>query len=209
MLGSAHGAMRLPPSLVGPDHCRRHRAPLCRVSALELLRLWTTSPGARALGTSLSSTIGLPMCLKSSYLKRGLLKGGTCGWGSAVFGRELLEIDMGMWFSYTLLWPHRHLVVHATVTSARTNTNVPHVGARLPLPGSLALGALCGFYADLRIFAMLGTPSVQFVHDYYLFALGDGGRLVPMAAELVYRLAILVTARRFLRRYMYTMKTLV
>jgi hypothetical protein len=35
--------------------------------------------------------------------------------------------------------PHRHLVVDVTVTRARTNTNVPRIGARLPLPGSLAL----------------------------------------------------------------------
>jgi hypothetical protein len=34
--------------------------------------------------------------LKSSCLKRGLLRGGTCGLRSAVFGRELLEIVMGM-----------------------------------------------------------------------------------------------------------------
>jgi hypothetical protein len=31
-------------------------------------------------------------------LKRGLLRGGICGWRSAVFGRELLEIAMRMWF---------------------------------------------------------------------------------------------------------------
>ena len=33
-------------------------------------------PGARALGTSFSSTIGLSTCLRSSCLKRGLLRGG-------------------------------------------------------------------------------------------------------------------------------------
>jgi hypothetical protein len=37
--------------------------------------------------------------------------------------------------------PHRHLFVDVTVTNACTNTNVPRIGARLPLPGSLALGA--------------------------------------------------------------------
>jgi hypothetical protein len=37
-------------------------------------------------------------CLKSSSLKRKLLRGGTCGWSSAVFGRELLEIVMGTRF---------------------------------------------------------------------------------------------------------------
>jgi hypothetical protein len=40
--------------------------------------------------------------------------------------------------------PHRHVVVDVTVTSARTSINVPRVGARLPLPGSLALGAQYG-----------------------------------------------------------------
>jgi hypothetical protein len=57
-------------------------------------------PGTRALGTSFNSTIGLSTCLKSSCLKRGLQRGGTCGWRSTVFGRELLEIDMGMWFGW-------------------------------------------------------------------------------------------------------------
>jgi hypothetical protein len=52
--------------------------------------------------------------------------------------------------------------------------------------------------ADLRTSAfLLGTPSVQSIHDYYPFAMENGGRLAPMAAELVYRLAILVAARRF------------
>jgi hypothetical protein len=94
--------------------------------------------------------------------------------------------------------PHRHLVFYVTVTSARTNTNVPRIGARLPLLGSLAFGAQHGkLDADLRTSALLGMPSVQSVHDYYPFALEDGGRLAPMAAELVDRLAILVAIRRF------------
>jgi hypothetical protein len=42
-----------------------------------------------------------------------------------------------------------------------------------------------------------GTPSVQSVHDYYPFAREDSGRLAPMAAELVDRLATLVAIRRF------------
>jgi hypothetical protein len=42
--------------------------------------------------------------------------------------------------------PHRHLVdvchlVDVTVTSARTNTNVPHIGVRPPFPRNRALGA--------------------------------------------------------------------
>jgi hypothetical protein len=52
--------------------------------------------------------------------------------------------------------------------------------------------------ADLRASALLGTPSVQSIHDYYPFATQDGGRLAPMAAELVDRWAILVDVRRFL-----------
>jgi hypothetical protein len=48
-----------------------------------------------------------------------------------------------------------------------------------------------------RTSALLGTPSVHSIHDYYPFAMEDGGRLAPMAAELVYRLAILVAVRRF------------
>jgi hypothetical protein len=59
----------------------------------------------------------------------------------------------------------------------------------------LALGAQYGkFDGDLRTSALLGTPSVQYVHDYYPFA----HRLAPMAAELVNRMASLVVARRFL-----------
>jgi hypothetical protein len=94
--------------------------------------------------------------------------------------------------------PHRHLIVVVTVTSARTNTNVPHIGARLPLPGTLALGAQQSkLDADLCTSALLGTTSVHSVHDYYPFAIGDGGRLAHVAAGLVYRLAILVAIRRF------------
>jgi hypothetical protein len=97
-----------------------------------------------------------------------------------------------------LMAPHRHLVVDVTVTSARTNTNVPRIGACLPLPGSLALGPHHGkLDAYLRISALLGTPSAQSIHDYYPFAMEVGGRLAPMADELVDRLAILVAVRRF------------
>jgi hypothetical protein len=44
--------------------------------------------------------------------------------------------------------------------------------------------------ADLRTSALLGRPSVHSIHDYYPFAMEDGGRLTPMAAKLVDRLAI-------------------
>jgi hypothetical protein len=45
--------------------------------------------------------------------------------------------------------------------------------------------------ADLRNSALLGTPSVQSIHDNDPFAMEDGGRLAPMAAELVDRLDFL------------------
>jgi hypothetical protein len=94
--------------------------------------------------------------------------------------------------------PHRHLAADVTVTSARTNTNVPRIGARLPLFGSLVLGAQHGkLDADLCTFALLGTPSRQSVNSYCPFAMEDGGRSAPMAAELVDRLAILVATRPF------------
>jgi hypothetical protein len=69
--------------------------------------------------------------------------------------------------------PRRHFFVDVTVTNARTNTNnIRRIGARLPLPGSLVLGAKHGkLEADLRTSALLGAPSVQSVHDYYPFAL--------------------------------------
>jgi hypothetical protein len=47
-----------------------------------------------------------------------------------------------------------------------------------------------------RTFALLGSPSVQSIHDYCPFAMEDGGRL---AVELVVRLSILVAFCRFPR----------
>jgi hypothetical protein len=184
MFGSAHSAIRIPQSLVGLDLRRRYRAPLCRVSAPQLLCLWTTFPGVRALGTSFSSAIGLSTCLERSCMKRGLLWGGTCGWRSAVSPiRQTSRLHT----------QDRHLVVAMTVTSARTNTNVPHIGARLPLPGSLVLGAQHGkIDADLRTSTLLGTPSVQSSHDYSLLSLrfGGWGPVGASSAELVDRMAI-------------------
>jgi hypothetical protein len=70
--------------------------------------------------------------------------------------------------------------------------------ARIPLPGKLALWAQRGnLDADLRISALLDTPSVQSVHHYYPFTQEDGGRLALMAVESVDRLTILVGIRRF------------
>jgi hypothetical protein len=139
MFGSAHSAMRLPHSLVSLDLRRRYWVPLYRVSARRMLCLYTISPGARALGMSFSATIELSPCLNSSScLKRGLLRGGTYGWRSAVFGRELRFGDV-VWLDFRA--PHRYRLIDVTVTSARTNTGVPEIGARLPLPGSIVLGA--------------------------------------------------------------------
>ena len=94
--------------------------------------------------------------------------------------------------------PNRHLVVDVTVTSVGTNTNVPRISARLPLPGNLAVGAQHGkLDADLRTSALPSTPLVQSTHDYYPFAIEDGGQLAHMTAALIDRLAILVAIRRF------------
>jgi hypothetical protein len=98
-----------------------------------------------------------------------------------------------MWLDFK--GPHLHLVVDVTVTSARTNTTVPQIGAHLPLLGCLALGTRHGkLDDDLRTCALLGTPSVQWVHEFYPFAMEGGGRL---ADEFVDRLAISVAFRRF------------
>jgi hypothetical protein len=51
--------------------------------------------------------------------------------------------------------------------------------------------------ADIRTSALLDTPSVKSIHDYYPFAMEDGGRVAPMAVELVDRRAILVAILRF------------
>jgi hypothetical protein len=67
-----------------------------------------------------------------------------------------------VWLDFMAL--DRHLV-DDVVTSARMNTNVLQIGARLPLPGNLALGAEQGkLDADLHTSALLGTVSVQSVH---------------------------------------------
>jgi hypothetical protein len=162
MFGGAHGAMRLPQNLVGLDLRRRSRAPLCRVNATQLLCVWTTFPGARALGTSFSSMIGLSTYLKSSCLQRGEATKGL-GWRLEVCrirsGASRDRHEDVVYLDFMVL--HCHLVVDVTAISARTNTNVPHIGARLPLPGGLALGAKHGkLDADLSTSALLGTPSV-------------------------------------------------
>jgi hypothetical protein len=46
---------------------------------------------------------------------------------------------------------------------------------------------------------VLVNPSINSAHDYYPFPLEDGGRLAPIAGNLVDRLAILVAIRRFPR----------
>jgi hypothetical protein len=46
--------------------------------------------------------------------------------------------DVG-WLDF--MAPHRHLVVDVTVTSARTNTNVPRIGAQSPTPWQPCIGS--------------------------------------------------------------------
>jgi hypothetical protein len=90
-----------------------------------------------------------------------------------------------VWLDFTAL--HRHLFVDVTVTSAHTNSSAHEMDYLLHVHGSLATGAQQGKQdVDLRTSASLGTPSLQSVHhDYYPFALEDGGRLAVMAVELI------------------------
>jgi hypothetical protein len=73
------------------------------------------------------------------------------------------------------------------------------VGASIPLPRSVAMGAQhAKLDVDPRTSSSLGTPSINFVRDYYYpFALKDGGRLAPMAVDLIDRLATLMAIQRF------------
>jgi hypothetical protein len=86
MFEKAFGAMRLPPCLVGLDLRRRYRAPLYRVCAPQLLCSWYV----------IHVHDRIVHVFEEFMLEHGLLNGGTCGWRSAVFGRELLEIVQGM-----------------------------------------------------------------------------------------------------------------
>jgi hypothetical protein len=67
--------------------------------------------------------------------------------------------------------PHRHFVVDVTVTRARTNTNVPRIGARLHLHGSLALGAdmaIAPFQCALQHkFVQLASTALTNLHVFY------------------------------------------
>jgi predicted DNA-binding ribbon-helix-helix protein len=95
--------------------------------------------------------------------------------------------------------PHEHLIVDVTATIAPTNYIVPAVVGSFPLFGSMAMRAQqAKLETDLRTSSSLGMPFIKYVHEYYPFPLEDGGRLAPMAVDLVDRLAILVVVRRFI-----------
>jgi hypothetical protein len=94
--------------------------------------------------------------------------------------------------------PNRHLVVDVTIPSARTNTNLTRSRTHLPVPGALGLAAQqAKFDRDVQASTRTGTPPVHTVHEYYPFVVEDGGRLAPLACELLDRLAVLVALRRF------------
>jgi hypothetical protein len=89
--------------------------------------------------------------------------------------------------------PHRHIVVDVTVTSARTNTNVPHIGARLPLPGSLALGAQHGkLDADMLYTFPLCLARLRFSRSMTtipsLWRIGAGWRLWRLSCLIAWLL---------------------
>jgi hypothetical protein len=83
--------------------------------------------------------------------------------------------------------PHRHLVVDVTVTRARTNTNVPRIRDRLPLPGSLALGALHG-KLDAGSALLLCLARLRFrppmTTIFSLSSMGASWRLWRLIAQL-------------------------
>jgi hypothetical protein len=77
---------------------------------------------------------------------------------------------------------HRHRVVDMTVTSTCTNTSAPLKGARLPLPGNLALGAHKGkLDADLRTSPFIYLPfnlSMYTIPSLWRMGIGAGWRLL-------------------------------
>jgi hypothetical protein len=82
------------------------------------------------------------------------------------------------------------MVADTNVTRMRTKFRF--AGALLvPLPDGLALGAQqAKLDADIRTSSSIGTPSIQFVHDYhYLFALKDAesvARTMKVVCTAVY-----------------------
>jgi hypothetical protein len=111
------------------------------------------------------------------------------------FGASRDRLEDVLWPNFTA--PQKHLAVDVTVASARTSSVAPAVGGPLPLPGRQAVEApLVKRDIDLRIGYTLATPSTQTIHYYYPFALEEGGRLVPMNVEPVFRSAIWVVVRR-------------
>jgi hypothetical protein len=154
-----------------------------------VLDIWYAYYGRQSLTTSAVPVL-LGCVSHSLYvhvLEYSMLKAG------AIKGRDLrLEVrrirsGASRYRHGDVVWldfmaPHRHLVVDVTIiSSARTNTSVPKIGARLPLPDILAMGAQQGkLDADLCTSAVFGTPSVMSVHAYFPFALEDGGRLAPI-----------------------------
>jgi hypothetical protein len=86
------------------------------------------------------------------------------------------------------------LSVGTTVTSARKKCSVPVMGAPLPPRDSLAIwDQQAKLGVNLCTSSSLGTPSFHFAHNYYPFALDHGGRLAPMAVDIVVRLTVLVS----------------
>jgi hypothetical protein len=177
MFGSAHGAMRLPQSLMGLELRRRYRAP---------------PSGERSTSTMCMDHIRWCPCswyeiqlydrivhvLEEFMLETGATKGRDLRLEVRKIRSRASRDGHGhmVWLDFRA--PRRHLGVDVTVTSARTNTIVPHIiGARTPLPGTLALGAQHGkLDAVLRTSALLGTPSVHSVHGYYPYVGESGAR---------------------------------
>jgi hypothetical protein len=118
--------------------------------------------------TSFGSMIVLFTLWRSSYLRRERLRGMTYVWRLTESG-----IALGMWLD--LAPPRNHRVVDVSITSARANSNAMAVGAMLPLPCSLAMGAQqARLDANICTSSAVGMPFIHLVHENCSFALEAG-----------------------------------
>jgi hypothetical protein len=86
--------------------------------------------------------IALFVFRKSSWLRWGRLRGGRALRLEACRIQASASLDSHggvVWVDFAD--PHEHLIVYLTVSSARTHSNFPVVGAPLSLPRSFKMGA--------------------------------------------------------------------
>jgi hypothetical protein len=157
--------MRLSRSFVDIDFCQWYRVPLCRMSSRQVLCLWTTFPGACALAWyAIQLHDRVVHVLDEFILEAGATKGRNLRLDVRRIRSGASRHRLGDVVRLHFKSPYRRLVVEVTVTLARTNMSVPQLGARLPLPCSLAMGAQHGkLDVELDTSTLFGSPSVQSV----------------------------------------------